>query len=103
MSSKVKPAWFRACAPFLRATALATNAPVAVTLGRPAWGALASAFGREAPEWRSAVQRAARLALTPTLSAFAVFHPAARPKDRTLAEQVADWKRIAAALAQPSP
>ena len=99
MSLPVKSAWFAKCQPFLKRTIEEVAAPVVIALGRHAYDAVTRAYGlapkvgtlREIVEGlptRIGGQR--RL--------FAVFHPSARPLNRTEPQMAGDRTRIAQQL-----
>jgi hypothetical protein len=81
------------CGSFLRRTIEVTGARVAVCLGPTSFNATMRAFGRQTPDFASSVELARPVDLGAIL-VFAAFHPAARPVNRTEAEQRADWRRI---------
>lgn len=95
LSAPVKSPWFSSCRPFLKSTIEATSAPVVITLGRHAYEAVSRAFiGQVSLPFRNAVEASAPINLDADRRLFAVFHPAARPKDRSLSQMRADWARV---------
>jgi uracil-DNA glycosylase len=95
MSATVKPAWFSNCRPFLKSTIEASSAPSVIALGRPAYESVTRAYGipPRAGPFREVVE-ASPIRLDAQRCLFAVFHPAARPKDRTHSQMRDDWTRI---------
>jgi uracil-DNA glycosylase len=99
MSAPVKQVWFRQCRPFLKRTLDAVQSPVVIALGRRAFVSTALAFAIEPTPFLLAVEKSEPILLGGGQSLFAVYHPAARPVNRTLAQMEQDWRRIASALA----
>jgi len=101
LSAPVKSRWFSSCRPFLKSNIDATLAPVVVTLGRHAYEAVSRAFiGQVLLPFRNAVEAAGPINLGADRHLFPVFHPAARPKDRSLSQMRADWARVRQEIAR---
>lgn len=98
MSAPVKPSWFTNCHPMLVETVKTVEAKNVICLGQRAYSAVANAFGCPPLPFRTAVDSAKPLLLVNGIRAFAVFHPAARPVNRTWQQQKEDWRRIRAVL-----
>jgi uracil-DNA glycosylase len=99
MSATVKSVWFSNCQSFLKSTIEASLAPSVIALGRPSYESVARAYGivpRSGP-FREAVE-ASPIRLDAQRRLFAVFHPAARPKDRTHSQMRDDWTCISGYL-----
>jgi uracil-DNA glycosylase len=98
LSAPVKPKWYSACSQFLKWTIEETSAPIVVALGSHAYKAVIRAYGviPRLP-FREAVA-ALPFPVDGPRVLFAVYHPAARPKDRTSEQMRADWNRIATHL-----
>jgi uracil-DNA glycosylase len=91
MSASVKRRWFRACRGLLKWTIEESAAPAVITLGRPAFEAVVEAY-RLNRQFRDAVQDRSPIRLDDHRVLFAVYHPAARPKDRNQSQMRDDWK-----------
>ena len=99
LSAPVKQGWFSACRPFLKWTIEESSAGVVIALGRCAYESVARAYLKNVPlPFRDAVETAIPIRLDGSRTLFAVFHPAARPKDRTSSQMKADWARIGASV-----
>jgi uracil-DNA glycosylase len=99
LSASVKQRWFANCGPFLKSTIEASSAPVVISLGVPAYKAVMRAYGiasRSGP-FREVVE-ATPIRLDAQRCLFAMFHPAARPNERTLSQMRDDWTRISGLL-----
>lgn len=94
MSEPVKKEWFNQCRSFLRETIDELSAPVVIALGVYSYQAVGNAYELGLRPFREAVERCLPLELDKRKRAFAVYHPAARPKNRTLDEMRDDWRRI---------
>lgn len=94
MSAPVKQQWFTQCRPFLRRTIDESSATIVISLGVIAYQSVARAFGLNPRPFREAVDLGIPLDLDDRRKAFAVYHPAARPANRTLDQMRADWSRI---------
>jgi uracil-DNA glycosylase len=94
MSAPVKSKWYSACSQFLKWTIEETAAPIVVALGSRAYGAIVNAYALPRMPFREAVA-ASPIPVDEVRVLFAVYHPAARPKDRKLEEMRSDWNRIA--------
>jgi uracil-DNA glycosylase len=97
LSAPVKSKWYSACNQFLKWTIEETSAPVVVALGERAYEAVVRAYGIPLLPFREAVA-ASPIPVDGPRVLFAVYHPAARPNNRTLGQMRADWNRIAAHL-----
>jgi uracil-DNA glycosylase len=95
MSAPVKEAWFTACRPLLKWTIEESSAPIVIALGSCAYQSVVKAYGLKPLPLRDVVDGGSPIHLDGQRLLFAVFHPAARPKDRTAAQMQADWGRIA--------
>jgi uracil DNA glycosylase superfamily protein len=98
LSAPVKQGWFSACRTFLKWTIEESSAPSVIALGRHAYESVARAYGTVPRPFREAVETSSPIRLDAPRRLFAVFHPAARPKDRTISQMRADWTRVAAYL-----
>ena len=99
LSAPVKQGWFAACRSLLKRTIDESSAPVVVALGRCAYESVIRAYLGNVPlPFRAVVEAATPLQLDAHRHLFAVFHPAARPKNRSLLQMRADWARIAGVL-----
>jgi uracil-DNA glycosylase len=99
MSAPVKQAWFNACGSLLKRRIEETSAPTIIALGRRSYEAVARAYGATPQPFREAIEKGSPVQLlNGQRLLFAVFHPAARPKDRKLQEMRADWLRISHTL-----
>jgi Uracil DNA glycosylase superfamily len=100
LSAPVKQQWFSACRSFLKWTIEESSAPTVITLGRPAYESVTRAYGiiPRSGSFREVVETISPIRLDPQRCLFAVFHPAARPKDRTLPQMRGDWTRISEIL-----
>ena len=95
----MKQGWFSACRPFLKWTIEESSAGAVIALGRCAYESVARAYLEKVPlPFRDAVETAIPIRLDGSRALFAVFHPAARPKDRTSSQMKADWARIGASV-----
>jgi uracil-DNA glycosylase len=94
LSAPVKQKWFSACRPFLKWTIEESSAPTVIALGRCAYDSVVRAYECTPVPFRDAVEAGSPIPLGGQRLLFAVFHPAARPKDRTLQQMQADWDRI---------
>jgi uracil-DNA glycosylase len=99
MSAAVKSKWYSACSQFLKWTIEETSAPIVVALGSHAYEAVVGAYGMipRPPSFPEAVA-ASPFPVDGSRVLFAVYHPAARHKNRTLEQMRADWNRIATHL-----
>lgn len=99
MSAPVKSKWYSACSQFLKWTIEETSAPIVVALGSHAYEAVVSAYEMipRPPPFPEAVA-ASPIPVDGLRVLFAVYHPAARPNNRTLEQMRADWNRIATHL-----
>ena len=96
LSAPVRQGWFAACRPLLKWTIDEASAAVVIALGRYAYESVARAYLDNVPiPFRAAVETSTPVPLDSRRRLFAVFHPAARPKDRTSLQMQADWARIA--------
>jgi uracil-DNA glycosylase len=95
LSGPVKQRWFSECRPFLKWTIEETSAPVIIALGRYAYEAVAKTYSAQRRSFREVVETGSPVHLDRDRLLFAVFHPAARPKDRRFSQMKADWSRIA--------
>jgi uracil-DNA glycosylase len=102
MSAGVKKRWFRACQELLKWTIAESAAPTVISLGRPAFEAVVEAYGLK-HHFRDAVEDRSPIRLDEHRVLFAVFHPAARPKDRNQPQMRDDWTRIARYLQAEAP
>jgi uracil-DNA glycosylase len=100
MSAPVKQQWFSACRSFLKWTIEESSAPTVIALGRSAYESVTQANGiiPRSGSFREVVETISPIRLDPQRCLFAVFHPAARPKDRTLPQMRGDWTRISEIL-----
>lgn len=97
LSAPVKLRWFSACRSLLKWTIEESSAPTVISLGRLAFESVARAYGTTPGPFREVVEAGLPVHLDGR-RLFAVFHPAARAKDRTLPQMRADWGRIATYL-----
>jgi uracil-DNA glycosylase len=95
MSAPVKQAWFSNCRPLLKRTIEEVSAPTVIALGKYAFESVVKAYDADTRPFREAVEEGKPINLNRHRLLFAVFHPAARPKDRRLSQMTADWGRIA--------
>jgi uracil-DNA glycosylase len=95
MSAPVKQAWFSNCRPLLKRTIEEVSAPTVIALGKYAFESVVKAYDADTRPFREAVEEGKPINLDRHRLLFAVFHPAARPKDRRLSQMTADWGRIA--------
>jgi uracil-DNA glycosylase len=95
LSAPVKQKWFSECQSFLKWTIEESSAPTVIALGSYAYHSVVRAYHLKPRPFREAVETGLPIHLDPQRLLFAVFHPAARPKDRTLLQKRADWERIA--------
>ena len=95
MSAGVKKRWFRACQELLKWTIEESGAPTVVSLGRPAFEAVVEAYRLNQQHFRDAVEDQSPISLDEHRVLFAVYHPAARPKDRNQSQMRDDWIRVA--------
>jgi Uracil DNA glycosylase superfamily len=94
MSARVKKRWFRACQELLKWTIEESAAPTVIALGRHAFDSVVEAY-RLNRQFRDAVEDRSPIHLDEHRVLFAVYHPAARPKDRNHSQMRDDWIRIA--------
>ncbi len=102
LSASVKGAWFSGCRRFLRWTIEESSAPTVIALGRRAYESVMRAYGAvpSSAIFRDIVEAPAPTQLDARRFLFPVFHPAARPKDRSYSQMCDDWTRIAAYLSK---
>jgi uracil-DNA glycosylase len=98
LSAPVKQRWFSACRSFLKWTIEESSAPAIIALGRHAYESVSRAYDIAPKPFREVVGSGSAIRLDAQRRLFAVFHPAARPKDRTRPEMRADWTRISGYL-----
>jgi uracil-DNA glycosylase len=98
MSAPVKQAWFNACGSLLKRTIEETSALTVIALGRRSYEAVVKAHGAKPQPFRETVEKGSSVQLLEGRRLFAVFHPAARPKDRSFHQMKGDWLRIAQRL-----
>jgi Uracil DNA glycosylase superfamily len=98
LSSPVKRGWFSNCRPLLKRTIEEVSAPTVIALGKYAFQSVVKAYDADPRPFRDTVEQGKPINLDKHRLLFAVFHPAARPKDRRLSQMRADWGRIAAYL-----
>ncbi len=84
LSAPVKQRWFSACRSFLKWTIEESAAPAVIALGRHAYESVARTYGTVPRPFREAVETSLPIHLDAQRRLFAVFHPAARPKPRSL-------------------
>jgi uracil-DNA glycosylase len=98
LSAPVKEMWFSNCRPLLKWTIEEVSAQTVIALGKYAFQSVVRAYDADLRPFRDAVEEGKPINLDGHRLLFAVFHPAARPKDRTFSQMKADWARIAACL-----
>jgi Uracil DNA glycosylase superfamily len=96
MSATVKSAWFSECRSLLKWTIEESSAPVVIALGRPAYESVTRAYGivPRSGAFREVVETTSPIRLDAHRCLFPVFHPVARPRNRTLSQMRDDWARI---------
>ena len=102
LSAPVKQEWFSACRSFLRWTIEESGLPTLIALGVRAYGSVLQAYGLTAKPvpFREVVAAVSPVHLGAQRRLFAVFHPAARPKDRNRLQMREDWARISGYISQ---
>jgi hypothetical protein len=98
LSVPVRHEWYENCRHFLKGTIDVVAAPTVIALGKCAYRAVARAYDIGPLPFRDAIEQASPLQLDRHRRAFAVFHPAARPVNRTLDQMADDWLRIKSVL-----
>jgi uracil-DNA glycosylase len=98
LSAPVKHEWYENCRYFLKGTIDAVAAPTVIALGKRAYEAVARAYDLSPLPFQDAIERASPLKLDEHRRAFAVFHPAARPANRTVDQMRDDWLHIKSTL-----
>lgn len=96
LQGKVKPTWFKNCAPFLRRQIEIVRPVVVSSLGEHAYRAILEGFGMSCGSFRSEVDLATGRLLPNGSRAFAMYHCGARIRNthRPMAMQKEDWKRL---------
>jgi uracil-DNA glycosylase len=97
LAAPVKQKWFSNCQGLLRWTieeASRPNPPTIITLGRFAYQSVVKAYSPDPPPDPNPAA-AEPIRLNGHRLLFRVFHPAARPGNRTFEEMRGDWRRIA--------
>lgn len=100
MQSDVQPLWFRNCQSFLRRQVEIVSPRVVITMGAYALRSALAAFGLRKMALATAVGLPHGIELPNGSQLFAVYHCGKRVQNgtRPLELQLADWRRIAAAL-----
>jgi len=96
LQGKVRDAWFRNCAGYLRRQIEVVGPDVVVGLGERAFRSILSSFGLEAGGFRAVVEDGEGILLPNGSRAFAVYHCDARIRNthRCFDPQKRDWARI---------
>jgi DNA polymerase len=101
LQGTVRAEWFKNCSQFLRRQVEIVDPKVIVTLGEKAFRALLDAFGVKASGFKDAVESSSSICLPNGSRVVPVYHCGARILNthRPFEQQLADWKRVAKALA----
>jgi uracil-DNA glycosylase len=103
LSAPVKRRWFSECRSLLKWTIEESSASTVIALGRYAFESVVGAYNIKSRPFRDVVEDRLPVHLDGHRRLFAVFHPAARPKDRNFSQMQADWGRIAEYLKANGP